>query len=178
MWWKPTLCIKKKLDDRVKGSRFVVLKEHFDLDCNAWDLLHFSLNGKIILMVILSYSCVIYSILLECIESFWKLCDLSCSCWISVKYFVFYSHVTRVLFNYFLLVSKWYLGSRVFFVGEQIVKIAVFFYFISILSNLSKWMSLTKMSVLETRSKSVTNIICCPNYPLPDPYTNLKHSIW
>jgi len=77
---KPTLCIKKKLVDRVKGSSFVVLKEHFDLDFNARDLLNFSLNGKIDLMVRLSYSFVIYSILLECIESFCKVFDLSCSC--------------------------------------------------------------------------------------------------
>ena len=77
---KPTLCINRKLVDRVKGSRFVVLKEHFDLDGNAWDLLHFALNGKIIMMVRLLYSCVISSILLECIESFCKACDLSYSC--------------------------------------------------------------------------------------------------
>jgi hypothetical protein len=42
------------------GSDFVRLKEHIDLDCNAWNLLHFALNGKNILMVRLSYSCLIF----------------------------------------------------------------------------------------------------------------------
>jgi hypothetical protein len=44
----------------------VRMKEHIDLDCNAWNLLHFALNGKNILMVRLLFFYV-SSILLECI---------------------------------------------------------------------------------------------------------------
>jgi hypothetical protein len=103
--------MKMELVERVEGSFFVVLKEHIGLDCNTWNLLHFELNGKNVLMVILSSSCLIFILsYLNAFESFAKNLVYPIPCWMSMNILLFKSPVIGFLFKLFFLVSKWHLG--------------------------------------------------------------------
>ena len=109
--WRSSFCIKWGLDDRVRGSDLVRLKEHINMDCNTWNILHFALNGKYIMMVRLSYSCLIFILLyLNAFESSAKHLVYTVTCWTSINILLFKSPVTWFVFNFLFLVSKWYLG--------------------------------------------------------------------